>query len=198
MAVNPCPYCQNPVQENAPECPQCGIDGDKLTRIMGPMPVIFGGLSQSGTLLGAREVKGLVKVIDRYQRRFPQSRLHFLLRQFPQEMDFKVVLFWLFNHAGLSSQGSKDGSNRDAVIVIDPSRGKAGLIVGYGLEPLLSQKAMDAVVLSGKKELESGDYGAAFEAMTSELTDRLREICGSLPEAVGLSTQLSVEEVDDY
>jgi len=153
MAVNPCPYCQNPVQENAPECPQCGIDGDKLTRIMGPMPVIFGGLSQSGTLLGAREVKGLVKVIDRYQRRFPQSRLHFLLRQFPQEMDFKVVLFWLFNHAGLSSQGSKDGSNRDAVIVIDPSRGKAGLIVGYGLEPLLSQKAMDAVVLSGKKEL---------------------------------------------
>ena len=113
-------------------------------------------------------------------------------------MDFKVVLFWLFNRAGLSAQESKGGQNRDVVIVIDPSRGKAGMIVGYGLEPLLSQKDMDEIVQSGKKALDVYDYSAAFQEMVEELTRRLRDVCQILPEAVGLPAELAVEEVTDY
>ncbi len=193
-----CPYCQTSLKEDAPECPQCGIDGDKLTRMMGPMPVIFGGVSQSGTTLDSREVKRLVKVINRYQRRFAQSRLHLLVRKFPQEMDFKVVLFWVFNQAGLSAEGSKGGQNRDVVIVVDPGRAKAGLIVGYGLEPVLSQKDMDEVVQSGQGSLKSGEFAEALEAMVDELTDRLKAVCQVLPEAVGLPSQLANEEDDEY
>ncbi len=174
------------------------MDGAKLSRLMGPVPVIFGGISQNGKALNPREVKGLVKMVERYQRRFVQSRLHLLLRRFPQEMDFKVVLFWLFNQAGLSAQESKGGQNRDVVIVIDPSRGKAGVIIGYGLEPLLSQEDLDAIVQSGKSSLDLYDYRAAFEAMVGELTIRLREVCQLLPEAVGLPAPLAVEEEIEY
>jgi hypothetical protein len=193
-----CPYCQSALKENVSECPKCGIDGEKLTRIMGPMPVIFGGVSQDRKLLSPRDIKRLVKVIDEYQRRFPQSRLHFLVRSFPQEMDFKVVLFWVFNQAGLSSQGSKGGKNRDVVFVIDRKRSKAGMIVGYGLEPVLSQAAMDEVVSSGQDALNEGDFSGAFEEMVGTLTDRMREICLGLPELVGLRAKLADEETDDY
>lgn len=193
-----CPYCQSSLKEAELECPSCGIDGEKLTRIMGPMPVIFGGVSQSGSKLSAREVKKLTKVIQKFQRLFPQSRLHLLVRSFPQEMEFKVILFWVFNQAGLSSQGSKGGQNRDVVLMIDPSRSKAGLIVGYGLEPLLSQESLDGVVSSGQGALGNGEFAVAFEAMVTVLTERMREASQGLPEAVGLLAKAAADAGEDY
>jgi hypothetical protein len=198
IVVIACPYCQNSIMETESECPQCGIDGEKLVRIMGPMPVIFGGVTQDGKLLSDRQVKRLRKVTDQYQRRFPQCRLHLMVRSFPQEMEFSVILFWIFNQAGLSSQESKGGQNRDVVILVEPRRAQAGLIVGYGLEPLLSQEAMDEIVAGARGELVNQDFAGAFEVMVDRLTNHLREISLNLPEAVGLQAKLAVDESNDY
>lgn len=165
---------------------------------MGPMPIIFGGVTQDEKLLSDRQVKRLRKVSDQYQRRFPQSRLHLMVRSFPQEMEFSVILFWIFNQAGLSSEGSKGGQNRDVVILVEPRRAQAGLIVGYGLEPLLSQVAMDEIVAGARGELTNLDFSGAFEVMVEGLTNCLREISRNLPEAVGLQANLAIDESLDY
>ena len=193
-----CPYCQNLLKEASSECPQCHIDIEKLARLMGPMPAIFGGVSQNGARLSTREVKRLTKVTEKFQRRFPQSRLHLLCRSFSQEMDFKVILFWLFNKGGLSNQGNRGGKNRDIVLLIEPTRGKAGVIVGYGLEPLLSQETLDRVVLSAEEKLKNGEFAAAFETMVDEITKELREICAALPEAVGLQARSLKNKTPSY
>jgi len=163
------------------------------------MPVIFGGVSQGGSnRMSVSEVKRLVKLIQKFQLKFPQSRLHLLCRSFPQEMSFKVILFWVFNKAGLSSQGNRGGKNRDVVIAIDPRREKAGLMVGYGLEPLLSQGSLDDIVLSGQTDLENADFAMAFEKMVTSLSAKMREVSLGLPETIGYKSQRKVRRTPHY
>ena len=145
-----------------------------------------------------REVKRLTKLIQKFQLKFPQSRLHLLCRSFPQEMDFKVILFWVFNKAGLSAQSRRGGQNRDVVIAIDPNRTKAGLMIGYGLEPVLSQEALDDIILSGQTDLENGEFASAFERIIGSLTEEMRKVCLGLPEAVGLQVKSEVRKTPDY
>jgi len=165
---------------------------------MGPMPMIYGGVSQEGDFLNGSEVRRLRRMIMDYQRQFPQSGLHLLVRSFPQEMDFKVILLWLFNQGGLSPEGCKGGRNRDVVILIEPDRRKAGLIVGYGLEPLLSQEAMDEVVGRAGFALAERDFAGAFEVMVKGMTNLLCEISLELPKAVGLRIELAEDGADQF
>lgn len=165
---------------------------------MGPMPVIFGGVTQEGNFMSDKEVKRLRKVVEVYHRRFPQSRLHLMVRIFPQEMALPVILFWIFNNAGLSSQGSKGGQNRDVVLLIEPKRQQAGVIVGYGLEPILAKESMDDIVGQGWDELARGDFAGAFESMVETLSEYLKAISEGLPEAVGLRVKLADESGDEY
>ena len=165
---------------------------------MGPMPVIFGGVTQEGNHLKKKEVKQLRKAVDVYHRRFPQSRLHLMVRTFPQEMELPVILFWIFNNAGLSSEGSKGGRNRDVVLLIEPNRGQAGMIVGYGLEPILAKEAMNDVVGRARGFLMDGDFAEAFNSMIDTLSECLKAISEGLPEAVGLPVKLAEEDGDQY
>lgn len=145
-----------------------------------------------------KEVKRLRKAVEEYHRRFPQSRLHLMVRVFPQEMALPVILFWIFNNAGLSSEGCKGGQNRDVVLLIEPKRQQAGVIVGYGLEPLLSKESMDDIVGHARGELSAGDFAGAFESMIGSLSEYLKAISQGLPEAVGLRTKLADDSGNDY
>jgi len=134
------------------------------------MPAIFGGVSQNGARLSTREVKRLTKVIGKFQRRFPQSRLHLLCRSFSQDIDFKAILFWLFNKAGLSNQGNRGGQKRDVVFLIESAGG----------------------------ELAKGEFAVAFEMMVDELSQEMQKVCGALPEAVGLQAQTFENKTPSY
>lgn len=174
------------------------MDAEKLLKIMGPMPIIPGGVSQDARWLGRWKMKALQKKIDGFRRRFPQCRLHLMVRTFPQKMELPVILFWIFNQAGLSLESARDGRNRDIVILIEPDRKKAGMIVGYGLEPLISQEDLDAMMSAGHAFLKTGKFVKAFGAMVAALTSKLEEVSREFPRIVGKPERPKEELEIDY
>jgi len=70
--------------------------------------------------------------------------------------------------------------------------------VGYGLEPILSQEAMDGVVLSGQASLEASNFLGAFELMVEAFSQQMRAVSLSLPEVVGIKADVEEDLLRDY
>ena len=162
------------------------MDLEKLARAMGPTPVILTGISDECNLFSKSETKKLTKVISDYQESFPQCRLHVITRTFDQKADLPPIIFWIFNRAGLSEGISKQGKNRDVAILIEPSRKQAAMIVGYGLEPILPQQALDQIIDRAQPYLTGGEYLAGMEIAIEGLSELLKSVSQQLPYSVGL------------
>ncbi|MDB4354024.1 TPM domain-containing protein [Akkermansiaceae bacterium] len=169
------------------------MDLNKLAQALGPIPVMFGGISDGCQLFNKSEAKKLAKTIRTYQALFPQSRLHVVSRTFDQKADIPVILFWVFNRAGLSEESSKQGKNRDVVILIEPKRKQAAMMVGYGLEPILPQEALDQIIERTEPHLSSEDYLTAMEIAIDSLIELMKSVSTELPHSVGLQTALATD-----
>ncbi|MDB4323044.1 TPM domain-containing protein [Akkermansiaceae bacterium] len=160
---------------------------------------MFGGISDGCQLFGKSETKKLAKIIRGYQESFPQSRLHVVTRTFDQKVDLPVILFWVFNRAGLSEESAKQGQNRDVVILIEPHRNQAAMIVGYGLEPVLPQQALDQIIERAQPFLGSGDYLGGMEIAIDSLTELLKSVSQKLQNSLGLKSELAKNfAADDF
>ncbi len=160
---------------------------------------MFGGVSDGCQLFNKAETKKLAKLIQAYQNNFPQSRFHVVTRTFDQKADLSVILFWVFNRAGLSEESAKQGQNHDIVILIEPHRQQAAMIVGYGLEPILSQQALDQIIERSQPFLSSGDYLGGMEIAIAGLTELLKSVSQELPASLGLEAELAKDfAADDF
>jgi hypothetical protein len=194
-----CPYCHTPLRETSPECSGCQMDLEKLARAMGPTPVILAGISDGCNLFSRPETKRLSKVISAYQSRFPQCRLHVITRIFDQKAELPPIIFWIFNRADLSEGTSKQGKNRDIVILIEPKRKQAAMIVGYGLEPILPQQALDQIIERAQPYLTSGEYLAGMEIAIEGLSELLKSVSQELSQSLGLQKVLATDfGANDY
>jgi hypothetical protein len=115
-----CPYFHKALEENSAECPSCKLTLSRAPALLGPVPRFAPGLDDALRVLEKRDVKKLGERIDEMQRRFPQVKMHIIVRDFPSNHPFDLFLFWIFNHAGLSEEAHKGGENRDILLVIDP------------------------------------------------------------------------------
>ncbi len=77
------------------------------------------------------------------QRRFPELSMQVVMHEFPLEHPFSMHVFWLFNAAAFDVHGARGKDNHALLLVIDPARGEAAIIPGYGLEPFLNHEALD-------------------------------------------------------
>lgn len=169
------------------------MDLEKLANALGPVPVVFGGISDGSQIFNRTDTKKIKKLVDRYQRTFPQSRLHVVSRIFDQKVELPVIIFWVFNRAGLSQESAKQGNNRDIVILIEPNRRQAAMMVGYGLEPFLPQQALDRIIEQAQPYFSSEDYCEGLTIAVERLTELLKSVSQDLPAAVGLQTALATE-----
>ena len=92
--------------------------------------------------LKAADQSKLKKRILGIQRRFPQLTLQVVMHQFPEEHPFAMHVFWLFNAASFAGDGNRGKDNHALLLAIDPTRGEAAIIPGYGLEPFLAAEAV--------------------------------------------------------
>lgn len=104
-----------------------------------------------------RAVAGKIsKSIQRLQIRFPQLTVQLVMHSFPKEHPFSMHAFWLFNAGAFASEEKRGNDNHALLILIDPYRKESAIVPGYGLEPLLSQDALDHLLeMSGPAFLAS-------------------------------------------
>lgn len=99
----------------------------------------------TGSLKPADQTK-LKSRVSEIQRRFPQLALQVVMHRFPAEHPFSMHVFWLFNAASFDGEGNRGKANHALLLAIDPGRGEAAIMPGYGLEPFLANDAVDQLL----------------------------------------------------
>lgn len=192
-----CPHCKTPLRETTEECPSCQLELDRLTKALGPIPIILGGLSDGAQIFNKSEEKKLRKIVNKHQHDFPQSHLHIVTRSFPQKTELRTLLFWIFNRAGLSQESAKHGQNRDVVLLIEPLRKEAALMVGYGLEPLIPQTDLDQILNKAQPFFTSGHMFSGVEMVHTELTTVMKQVSRNLISSLNLKNVSPNEAITD-
>ena len=181
-----CPYCQNPVLENSPSCPKCALTIEGATTLLGPVPLLNRGLTDTTETLSNRENRSIKSAIMKFERTFFESHLNIVLREFDPKFNLSTHLFWLFNTAGLSPQSSQNEANQDILLGLDPRSGRIGLMVGYGLEPFVPQEAIATLLEGSRPLLEEGKTAEAIQQIIKKLSVLLRETSRQTRETLGL------------
>ena len=182
-----CPYCRTRLTETAVECPKCVLTLDRASALLGAVPRLGRGVCDTTGVLGRAEIQKLAKACTKLGWHFPQVSLDILVHGFPQEHPFELYVFWLFNCGGFSSESAKGGANHSILLALDPAQGKSALTVGYGLEPFLSDDALDHLLALSEPAWRAKDWSRGLQEVITGL-DRLLE-SAALEIAAGFGLQ---------
>ncbi|MEM9237879.1 MAG: TPM domain-containing protein [Verrucomicrobiota bacterium] len=141
-----CPYCQTPLRETTADCPGCKLNLSRAASLLGPVPRLEVGVSDNTRALDDKDKTRIRKRIRAIEQRFPQVTVQIVCESFPDEHPFPLYVFWIFNLGGLSTATEKAGDNHTILLALDPVAGKSSIMVGYGLEPFLSEPAIEHVL----------------------------------------------------
>lgn len=138
-----CPFCHLPLLSGAPECPACRLTYPRTCALVGAAPRLTPMVADTTRSLRSLDHVNLKRRITAMQRRFPELSMQVVMHEFPGEHPFSMHVFWLFNAAAFDVDGSRGKDNHALLLAIDPARGEAAIMPGYGLEPFLSPDALD-------------------------------------------------------
>lgn len=187
-----CPYCHQALTETSVACPQCHLEFQAAKAVMGPIPRLSPeGVSDLAPCLSRSEHRRLTRLVGAFRDRFPQCRLALVFREFSPQFPLAAQLFWLFNAGGVASENEKGGRNRDLLLGIDPKAQRAGLTMGYGLEPFLNQSALDHILSLAVPYLELNSHAEASREILEGLTRLMEGVCRELGEMVGTEQELT-------
>jgi uncharacterized membrane protein YgcG len=138
-----CPYCRVPLAAEALECPACRVTFPRASSLLGAVPRLQPGISDSHRLLDSAGAAKIKRASEALCRKFPQLTLQIVLHPFPTEHPFSLHAFWLFNAGAFAGDAKRGADNHAILLAIDPKRLEAAIVVGYGLEDFLGEKALD-------------------------------------------------------
>lgn len=138
-----CPFCQNLLRADAAECAACRLTYPRTAALVGTLPRFSPVVADTTRLLDAAGQAKLKKRITAIQRRFPQLVLQVVMHSFPTDHPFSMYVFWLFNAGNFAGDSQRGKDNHALLVALDPFRGEAAIMPGYGLETLLKAEALD-------------------------------------------------------
>ena len=185
-----CPFCNSAAAENLDQCPECGFTLAEVQRVFGVAASLEPGLNDIQQIFSKRERRTILKLLDNFSRKFPQSQFSVVTNAHPSpKLPFTVYGFWLFNTSGLCRKIDKAGDNHDILLVIDSNGGLACLLIGYGLEPFVSQKHVAGILESGEQDLKSRNWLGAVQKIVERTETQLAEICAGFNQTFGIDMQ---------
>ena len=137
-----CPYCQTLLQASTGDCPACRLSYPRTCTLLGAVPRLAPLLTDTTHTLPGAEQKRIKRRITAIQGRFPEFVPQVVMHAFPAEHPFSMHVFWLFNAADLAGSSQRGSSNHSFMLAIDPDRGEAAIIPGYGLETFLTEEML--------------------------------------------------------
>lgn len=181
-----CPYCRQPIHPQGEKCPSCGMDAEGVRRWLGVPPPLLAGFTDLTGELAAKDGKCFSEATADLRDRHPQCEFHWVHARLQLAVPLRIHAFHFFNHGRLCSPARSGGSNRDALLVTDPDRDAAALVVGYGVESFLQPGELDAVLAAGGPGLEIGDHCKAASAVVRAWEKLLDRVLDRLPRTFGL------------
>lgn len=192
LAPMQCPYCRAPLTETSEECPACRLSLFTANSLLGPMPRTMKGLTDSAGVLEKKHTRKINRALADLGRKFPQVNMHIIVRKFDPKFPIATHLFWLFNQGDFCPEDKKGGKNHSILLALDPKHGRVGLIVGYGLEPFLPQKALDHILEKAQPPLAAADYPRALLKVVGALDHLMEGICAGFNDTLGIDLEEKV------
>jgi len=168
-----CPYCQTPLPPAAEECPACRLSFPRAKQLLGAVPQLRQLVADTHGLLDARAQARIRRRIEKMQRHYPQVVLQVVVHPFPEAHPFALHVFWLFNAAAFASDSRRGKNCHVVLLAVDPARGEAALMPGYGLEPYLPATAMDHLLALSEPDWEVGRWADGVERVLQGLDQLL-------------------------
>lgn len=185
-----CPYCQLPLHANAPECPACRLTYPRTCALVGAVPRLMAMVADTTRSLSPSDQAKLKRRISAIQQRFPQLVLQVVMHRFPEEHAFSMHVFWLFNAASFAGDGRRGKDNHALLLALDPARGEAAIMPGYGLEPFLAHEAVDHLLELAGPAWENGRWADGIMRVLDGLDQWL--------ETIAIPDQATVAVLGDY
>ena len=180
-----CPSCGNRLDAPAALCPTCKFTLRRLDTTFGTVPLHSRYLTDRASSLTVGEVRRLRKLLERFEKKFPQSVFSVFVTDLPAGVNVREFAFWLANRAHFGSVEAVGGENFDLLLVIEADTRNAALTVGYGLEKFILEDDLNVALTAAlpalrNRELERG-IQLCIEEMTRQLIDISKAVT-SVPE----------------
>lgn len=184
-----CPVCQQSLHETSPACPHCSFDLAVAEKHLGIAPQLRPDLTDLAGVLSNRQHTAILRVLREKERRFPQVRFAVVTVQIPPQTPLRAYSFWLLNRGSLASQMEKGGACRLVLLVVDAAQYQLCCMLGYGLEPLVGETALQNIVRPARAMLSRRDLGGAIHACLHQADKELAAISHAIPIIFGLEPE---------
>jgi uncharacterized membrane protein YgcG len=185
-----CPACQKPVDETSPACPQCHLSHAAIDRALGVPPAIAQTVVDLADCLTRSQTRRIMAELEALEMRFPQVRMNFITCNPPPNMPLQLYLFWVFNHNRTVSAVERGGENHLVMVAVNPVTKAAACMVGYGLEPFVSQELLHQALEAARPALVAADYVAAVKGLSASLSQSFTTVCEAAPHIYGLEGEV--------
>ena len=175
-----CPFCQTPLQAAANECPACRLTFPRTSALVGALPRLSPVVADTVRKLSPADQVKLKRRVAEIQRRFPQLVLQVVVHSFPAEHPFSMHVFWLFNAGNFAGDSRRGKDNHALLIALDPLRGEAAIMPGYGLEPFLKRETLDHLLELAGPAWEAGRWADGILRVMDGIEQLLETV--ALPE----------------
>ena len=184
-----CPYCQNPIQIQTPECPACRLTYPRTAALVGAVPRLAPGVADTTRTLGTTDQARLRRRIEQMKQPFPQLTMQVVMHGFPAEHPFSMHVFWLFNAASFAGDANRGRNNHALLLAVDPFRKESALMPGYGLEPFLTHEALDHLLELAGPAWEQGRWADGIH----RVLDGVEQLLATFALPVGVETRADNE-----
>lgn len=149
------------------------------------MPRLAPVVADTTRQLSAADQVKMKKRIAQIQRRFPDLVLQVVVNSFPEDHPFSMHVFWLFNAGNFAGDSQRGKDNHALLVVLDPARGEAAIMPGYGLEPFLKTEALDHLLELAGPAWENSRWADGIFQVLDGLDQLLESI--AVPDEAGES-----------
>jgi uncharacterized membrane protein YgcG len=184
-----CPYCQAPAFETTPHCPRCGFSLERVGAFYGVMPRLTPGLSDLAGLFRPRDVRRLHDATARLRDRFPQVTISVVTTTLEPTQPLTAYAFWIFNRGGICLDLARGGKSRDLLLTLDAANARASLMIGYGLEPFVSQTLLQDIVNQGAPHFARDRWIDGVVTVIDAATRTLSDVFNGLEKTYGLDME---------
>lgn len=151
-----------------------------------------------GRLSGAQK-RALFRTIAGFEAQFPQVCAAIVTCHPPPGIPLRGYLFWLFNRSQIVTALENGGANRLILIGLDLEACQSACMIGYGLEPFLTEEVLVDALALADRPFSTGDVAGGVNVLLAKLAGRLRQVSEEAPKAFGLAGEPfeSLDQLDD-
>lgn len=168
-----CPACRNVIHEGDAACTACGFTLAALDPHLGIPPQLTPPVVDMAQVLSSSARRTLVEATRRAEQHFPDLHAMVITAVVPANYSPELYAFWLFNRTGLFSEVEKGGDNHGVLLLLDTQTARCAVMIGYGLEPLMTTLALETSLTAATPYLMKQNYASAGLAFFREFERQL-------------------------